>query len=93
MVLACPSAHLGEAWIFLYFEAPTGVVDEVELQLVHLIHSHHVDVVLHKFLVEEIASHIEHHASPRAVGGIADAHIRHLPSHIGLQSLAVNGRW
>ena len=93
LVLACPSTHLGEARIFLYFEAPTGVVDEVELQLVHLVHCHHVDVMLHKFLVEEIASHIEHHTSPRAVGGIADAHIRHLPSHIGLQSLAVNGRW
>ena len=69
-VLACPRAHFREAGIFLDFEPPAGVVDEVELKLVHLIHRHHVDVFLHKVFVVEIACHVEHHAAPRVVGRV-----------------------
>ena len=92
LVLACPSANFGEARIFLDFEAPARIVNQVELQLVHLVHRHHVDVVLHKLLVEEITCHIKHHASPRMVRGIAHQHLRQTPLHIALK-LSTMHRW
>ena len=89
-VLACPRAHFREAGIFLDFEPPARVVDEVELELVHLIHRHHVDVFLHKVFVVEIACHVEHHAAPRVVGRVGHTDAGHAPLCFGLQGRAVN---
>ena len=76
-----PGAHLRQARVFLDFEAPARVVNHVQLQAVELVHGHHVDIFLHKLLVEEIARHVEHHAAPWPVGGIADAHAGSRPRH------------
>ena len=89
-VLACPRAHFREAGIFLDFEAPARVVDEVELEFVHLIHRHHVDVFLHKVFVVKIACHVEHHASPRVVGSIDHTDAGHAPLCVGLEGRAVD---
>ena len=91
LVLSSPGTHLGETGIFLDFQPPSRVINQMELQLVHLVHRHHVDVVLHKLLVVEVACHIKHHATPRMVGCIADFHLRHQPFHSLLQRGAMYG--
>ena len=85
-----PGSHLGEAGILLDFEAPTRVVDEVQLQFVELVHGHHVDILLYKFLVVEVAGHVEHHAPPRTVGGIEYRYGRSRPHDIVLATVAVH---
>ena len=89
-VLACPRAHFREAGIFLDFEPPARVVDEVELEFVHLIHRHHVDVFLHKVFVVKIACHVEHHAAPGMVGRVGHTDAGHAPLCVGLEGRAVD---
>ena len=89
-VLACPRSDFREARIFLDFEAPARVVDEVELEFVHLIHRHHVDVFLHKVFVVKIACHVEHHAAPGMVGRVGHTDAGHAPLCVGLEGRAVD---
>ena len=90
LVGASPSADFRKARIFLDFEAPTAVVDEVKLEFVELVHGHHVDELQHKRLVVIIAGRIEHHATPRAVGGVFHLHCRCRPCHVLLQRLLID---
>ena len=84
-----PGADLGQARIFLYLQAPARIVDEMELQLVELIGSHHVYVFLDKLLVIEIAGHIKHHASPRTGGGVGDGNGGNTPVNAADRSFAI----
>ena len=93
LVGASPSANFRKARIFLDFEAPTAVVDEVELEFVELIHGHHVDELQHKRLVVIITGRIEHHATPRAIGGVFHLHCRCRPCHVLLQRLLIDIGW
>ena len=49
--------------------------------------------MLHKFLIEEISCHIEHHAAPWVIWSIADGDLRHAPLGMRLQFATVNGWW
>ena len=61
----------------------------MELQLVQLVHAHHVDGLLDELLVVEVACHVHHQASPGALGGIVNLHAGNLPLGAALPTGAV----
>ena len=85
-----PGTNLRQAGIFLDLQTPSGIINQMKLQFVQLIHGHHVNVFLHKLLIKEIACHIEHHSSPGTFRRIKDRHSRNSPVYSFLTLVAIN---
>ena len=56
-------AHFREFRPALEVDAPALVFAEVEVELVHVVHGHHVDIDLHRIQGEEMAAGVEVHAT------------------------------
>ena len=85
-----PGSHLGQTGIFLDFQTPSGIINQMELEFVEFIHGHHVDELLDKLLIVEITGHIEHHATPRAFRMVHNLHAGHGPCHLSGQTVAIH---
>ena len=71
--LTSEAANLGESGVFLNFDTPACVIDEVPVQCIHLVHGHHIEIAQHIFLGEKITGHVEHHTTPREGRVILDS--------------------
>ena len=60
--------YLSQLRVFLDFDAPALVFAEVEVELVHVVQGHHVEVNLHRIQVHEMAARVEVHAAIGEVG-------------------------
>ena len=69
-------ANLRQFWIFLDFDAPTLVFTEVEMELVHVVHGHHIQVNLHRVQRDEVAAGVEVHSAIGEVRKVADSAAR-----------------
>ena len=60
--LRSPSSQVGESWIGINLHTPSGIVHQVEVEVVHLQQSHHLQLLLHEGLALEMTALVEHHA-------------------------------
>ena len=75
--LCAHRTHLGEARIFLDFDAPTLVVGQVPVEGVHIVQCQHIDELLHLIDTVEMAADVEHHAAIGKSGSVGDGGSRH----------------
>ena len=74
-----PCPDLGEAGVFLDFDAPSLVFGKVPVEAVHLVGSHDVDDFLHLFFSVEMPAFVEHESPPCKARCIHDVHHRQCP--------------
>ena len=55
-----PSSHFRQAGIFLYFQPPTVIVTQVQVQAIDFQHRNAVYHTQHVFLGQEVARHVQH---------------------------------
>ena len=73
-------SNLGQFGILLDFDAPALVFRQVNVELVHVVQSHHVQINLHRVQVHIVAAHIEEHTTigefrPVADGAAGEGHL------------------
>ena len=75
---AAPSAGVGQLGITLDLHAPPLVIGEMEVELVHIVHRHHIEIAFHRIEGDEVAAHIEVHAAVGELRMVNDASRRKL---------------
>ena len=58
-----PCSNLCQLWIFFDFETPALVVGEMQMELVQVMQSHHIDINFQRIDREEMTAHVKVHAT------------------------------
>ena len=88
---AAHAAHLGQAGVFLDFDAPALVVGEVPVQRVELVHGHDVENAFHLVGREEVAGYVQVEAAVSESRSVVDGCAGNRPVGIGCQRVAIDG--
>ena len=85
-VLTCtPCGKVGQAWILLDFDTPSGRIGQVDVQTVELVVCHCINLLLHEVQTEEMTGNIEHHTTifkARFVGNGTHCHLVRFAGHL-----------
>ncbi len=88
-----PSTYGCKFRIFPYLNTPSRIINQMELQLVHLVHRHHIHIFLDKIHVIEISCDIQHHTSPGTFREITYGDTRHIPLDITSRGSGIDIHW
>ena len=78
-----PRRRVGESGIALDLHAPTLIVSQMDVKIVHIMERHHVNVAFHRVEGHEMAGHVEMHAAIGELRVVYDGARREL-HHISL---------
>ena len=72
-VVGTPCREVGEAWVFLYLDAPSGTVGQVPVEAVHLEACQGVELLLDELLAGEVPRVVKVQATVLESGRVLDA--------------------
>ncbi len=82
LLALAPRPDFREERIFPYLDSPTLVIRQVPVELVHLVHRHHVDVPLQLIDAEEMPRAVKVHAPVGEPRPVPDNHVRPFPVRV-----------